>query len=131
MSRREVILRNALSSALLDLGYNVFIPVFDEGVDLIAHREKDGDIKVIQQKSRWTIDRKYMGRDIWIAFPDDTTWYLVPHDDMLDWPEVEGFLQTRSWQDKGIYHMARPSRALKARVEPFALTKAASIHQAG
>ncbi len=129
MSRREVILRNTLSSALLDLRYNVFLPVFDEGVDLIAHREEDQDVKIVQQKSRWTINKKYAGRNIWIAFPDDDTWYLVPHDDMLNWPEVQNYLRTASWRDNGIYHVARPSRALRLRLEPFSLGASCSVHR--
>jgi len=129
MSRREVILRNALSSALLELGYNVFIPVFDEGVDLIAHRETDGDLKIIQQKSRWTVDRKYKGRNIWLAFPDEREWFLVPQDDMLRWPEVQTFLKTRSWRDKGTYHKARPSKALRVRLAPYSLGNPSSVHR--
>ena len=41
MSRREVILRNILSTRLLEQGFNVFLPVFDEGIDLIAPRRGD------------------------------------------------------------------------------------------
>ena len=131
MSRREVILRNELSSALLKIGYNVFIPVFDEGVDLIAHRERDGDIKIIQQKSRWTIDRKYRDRNIWIAFPNDGAWYLIRHDTMLTWPEVQNFLKTSSWQTRGIYNVAKPSKALRSRFQHYSLTNSVSTHSMG
>lgn len=81
--RQEVILRNVLSTRLLRQGYNVFLPVFDECIDLIAHRESDNDLMLIQQKGRWGIFRKYVGRNIWIAFPDRDDWLLVPHDPML------------------------------------------------
>ena len=113
MSRREIILRNALSTELLEKGYNVFVPVFDEGIDLIAHRERDGDLKIIQQKSRWSILKKYIGRNIWIAFPDQGHWFLIPHDEMIHWEEVSGFLLTKSWTEKGEYHVGRLSKALR------------------
>lgn len=119
MSRQEVIHRNVLSTRLLQLGYNVFLPVYDEGIDLIAHRESDDDVRLIQQKSRWGIFRKYIGRNIWLAFPDGGDWYLVPHDAMLDWPEVAGFLATPSWCDGGKYHRVRMSAALRARCRAY------------
>jgi hypothetical protein len=33
------------------------------------YREQETVLRKVQLKSRWTIDRKYMGRDIWVAFP--------------------------------------------------------------
>lgn len=113
--RQEVIWRNALSTRLLSRGYNVFLPVFDEGIDMIAHREQDNDLKLIQQKARWGIFRKYLDRNIWLAFPDKGDWFLVPHDPMLDWPEVAAFLLTSSWSQQGQYHMSSLSAALRAR----------------
>lgn len=115
--RQEVIHRNVLSTRLLQQGYNVFLPVFDEGIDLIAHREADNDTKLIQQKGRWGIFRKYIGRNIWIAFPDRDRWLLVAHDPMLDWPEVAGFLLTSSWRDGDQYHRSTISAGLRARCD--------------
>ncbi len=124
---QEVIWRNQLSSLLISKGYNVFLPVFDNGIDLIAHRESDGDLKLIQQKGRWSILKKYRDRDIWIAFPHAGSWYLIPHDEMLTWPEVAGFLLTQSWIDKGTYHNARPSKAMVAQFERFYVGPAAVL----
>ena len=75
--RQEVIWRNALSTRLLPRGYNVFLPVFDEGIDMIAHRKQDNYVKLIQQKCRWGIFWKYLGRNIWMAFPDKDDWSLM------------------------------------------------------
>lgn len=122
MSRREIILRNALSTLLLEQGYNIFLPAFDEGIDLIAHREAPWDLKLIQQKSRWSILRKYVGRSIWIAFPHEDIWYLVPHDDMVNWKEVQPYLASASGRESGIYHVGAPSRALMKRCAEFALS---------
>ena len=121
MSRREVILRNILSTRLLEQGFNVFLPVFDEGIDLIAHREGDDALRLIQQKSRWGIFHKYMGRNLWLAFPDRDDWYLVPHDDMTAWPEVTGYMDTASWRERGQYHIARMPGALAQRCAPWKL----------
>lgn len=121
MSRIEVKNRNALTDLLLDLGYNVYLPVLDEGIDLIAHHEASRDTRLIQLKSRWTIAEKYRNRNIWIAFPDGRDWFLLPHDEMIEWPEVAGYTATESWT-RGGYSTAHLSRALRQRCRSFQLT---------
>lgn len=96
----EVINRNRLVSLALERGYNAYLPVYDSGVDLVLHREADGDTKLVQQKSRWTIDKKYIGRNIWIAFPENDQWYLVPHDELIVMGERH--TETESWK-RGAY----------------------------
>jgi hypothetical protein len=49
----------------------------------ILLNEATGDTKLVQLKGRWTIDKKYIGRNIWVAFPDRGVWYVAPHDEML------------------------------------------------
>ena len=121
MSTDEIIQRNELTTLLLRQGYNVFLPVYDEGIDLIAHREADDDLKMIQQKSRWTIARKYVGRNIWIAFRDDGGWFVAPHDEMVRLGEAAGYTATPSWIEKGLYHRASMTHALRERFEKYRL----------
>ena len=40
----EVINRNALVTVALNQGYNAFLPVYDNGIDLILHNEATGDM---------------------------------------------------------------------------------------
>lgn len=126
MSAREIILRNELSTVLIRSGYNVFVPVFDDGIDLIAHRRGlDGaadDTRLIQQKSRWTINMKYLDRNIWIAFPDRHGWYLAPHDTLVALGEAAGYTSARSWRrGKGGYHVKSMSVALREACKPYLL----------
>ncbi len=95
--------RNRLAELLLRDGFGVFVPLIDTGIDMIAHHEKTREIRLIQQKSRWTIDKKYHGRDLWVAFPDATFWYLVPHDHLVETAH-ESLADTISWRDRGLYH---------------------------
>ncbi|MES2753667.1 MAG: hypothetical protein V4659_03285 [Pseudomonadota bacterium] len=96
----EVVNRNALVTVALGLGYNAYLPVYDHGIDLILHSEERSDTKLIQLKGRWTIDRKYVGRNIWVAFPDRGIWYVAPHDEMLLLGERHTL--TESWK-RGTY----------------------------
>ncbi len=108
----EVINRNALVTLALQNGYNAFLPVYDRGVDFILYREEDGDVRKVQLKGRWNIDRKYIGRDIWIAFNQSDEWYLAPHDDLVRMGDVAGFTKTSSWLVGGAYSCPKPSRRM-------------------
>ncbi len=116
---REVINRNALVSLALESGYIAYLPVYDGGVDFILYREEDGDLRKVQLKGRWYIDRKYVERDIWIAFHDRGCWYLAPHDELVKLGEQFGFTQTRSWIDVGAYSCPTPSRAMVEALAPY------------
>ncbi len=117
---REAINRNVVVSLALEQGFNAFLPVYDGGVDFILYRETDGAVRKVQLKGRWTIDRKYVGRDIWVAFPIGENWHLMPHDLMLEHAEADGkALKSASWLEKGGYSKAKASAATIAQCAPY------------
>jgi hypothetical protein len=101
--------------------------VYDGGVDFILYREGDGMVRKVQLKGRWTIDRKYVGRDIWMAFPISGDWYLMPHDAMLAAAELDGVTKTASWVDGGIYSRPRPSAAVIAQCQSYRFAAIAEV----
>ena len=120
---REVVNRNALVSRLVLQGYNVFFPAYDAGIDFVVHREADEKLIKVQLKGRWTIDQKYLGRDLWIAFADaaDGAWYLMPHDEMVDLGTRQGFTGSPGWTEKGLYHRKSLSQAMRNICSPYRL----------
>jgi hypothetical protein len=108
---REVINRNTVISLALEQGFNAFLPVYDGGIDFILYRESGLEVRKVQLKARWTIDRKYIKRDIWIAFPVAGDWYLMPHDEMLRDADLEGVTKTIAWIKDGLYSRPRMSVA--------------------
>jgi len=112
----EAINRNALVTVALKRGFNAYLPVCDEGIDLILHSESTNDTRLVQLKGRWTIDRKYIGRNIWIAFPDRGSWYVIPHDSLLELGERH--TNTDSWQ-KGTYSKGSLSKQDLAELQPY------------
>ena len=72
-----------LSSVLADYGYTTY-RMFDDynGADLHAVRIT-GEVVKIQLKGRLTIDRKYLNKQLFIAFSDNGNWYCYPHDYMF------------------------------------------------
>jgi hypothetical protein len=124
---REVINRNTVVSLAFEQGFNAFLPVYDGGVDFILYRESDGLLRKVQLKGRWTIERKYVGRDIWIAFPIAGDWYLMPHDEMVASAETDGVTETVSWKDAGAYSRPRLSAAVVARCAPYRFAPIAEV----
>lgn len=116
---REVINRNALVSLALAKGYNAFLPVYDGGVDFILYNEETGHIMKVQLKGRWMIDKKYLNRDIWIAFHDRGHWYLAPHDELASMAADYGYTSTPSWNDGGAYSCPRLSKQMMADMSPY------------
>jgi hypothetical protein len=133
---REVINRNTVISLALDQGFNAFLPVYDGGVDFVLYRERDGVLRKVQLKGRWTIDRKYLDRDIWMAFPMAGEWYLMPHDVMVAQAEAEGVTRTASWIEGGAYSRPRPSAATIAACAEYRMEEIERVvdiagHEAG
>lgn len=97
------------------------MPVIDTGIDLVAYRPSDREYRLVQLKTRWTIDRKYLDRDIWIAFPGEqpTEWFMAPHDALVRLGEQRGYCATSSWQDKGQYHLSPLPAALADAMGPW------------
>ena len=123
---REVINRNTVVSLALEQGFNAFLPVYDGGVDFILYHEGNGTLRKVQLKSRWTIHRKYLGRDIWIAFPIDADWYLMPHDDMVA-RAGRGVLESVSWVKESSYSRPELSEAARAQCAAFRFAPIADV----
>ena len=118
----ELINTHELTAELMARDWSVYLPVYDDGIDLLATREDVTMIRRIQLKSRWSIDRRYVGRPIEIAFKDTGVWYLVPHADAVAAGEAEGYCRNESWLgDKGIWNVKTMSQSLRARMLPFRL----------
>ncbi len=124
---REVINRNTVITLALGQGFNAFLPVYDGGVDFVLYRESDNKLHKVQLKGRWIIDKKYIGRDIWIAFPIKGEWYLMPHDRMVEHAVVEGITKTKSWMEGGAYSKPRPSEATIAQCAPYKFAPIAEV----
>ena len=122
--RQKEIYNFQKSAALLaDYGFNCIKLTDDwQGADFLAYHFDGKTTLKVQLKSRLTIDRKYSGQELWMIFPSGGTWYLVPHDELVDLVgQTTNWLNTTSWQKHGGYSSANPSPALLGELRPFAL----------
>lgn len=94
-----------ISGILADYGF-VTLRLSDDwgGADFIAKHINGDDYIKVQLKGRISIDKKYMGKDVWIAFPNNTCWYLVPHDAMVNYLLGNSTIKdSKSWETYGGY----------------------------
>ena len=85
---RERLNYQQLAGLLAYYGYEC-LPVTNDirGPDFIAYHLLRRIALQVQLKSRFTLDNKYGGRNLYLAFPDksllaDRQWFLVPYDNL-------------------------------------------------
>ena len=90
-----------VASALADYGYNSMRLNDDwQGADFIAVKG-DNMIK-IQLKGRFTIDKKYIGKDLFISFLEEGKVKIYNHDDALKLIP-QNVKISKSWSEVGSY----------------------------
>ena len=90
-----------VASSLADYGYDSMRLNNDwEGADFIA--VKGDDMLKIQLKGRLTVDKKYLNKDLYIAFIENNKVKIYNHDEIvLIMPEST--LKSKSWAEEGAY----------------------------
>ena len=94
-----------LEAVLSDYGFDLLRLNDDwQGADCIANHIDGNTYLKIQLKGRLTVDKKYLEKDIYIAFRDESDWYLYPHDDFVEFMQKQKIaVDSSSWKEKGHY----------------------------
>ncbi len=120
--QKEIFNFQKVAAQLADYGFNC-IKLDDDwqGADFLAYH-KDGEWTLkVQLKGRLSIYRKYEGKDLWICFPYEGSWYLLPHDSLVEIVgERTGWLNSASWESGG-YSSGSPPRRLLEAISEFEL----------
>lgn len=113
-----------ISAVLANYGFNTIRLSDDwQGADFIAQHIDGEQFLKIQLKGRLTVDKKYIGKNIYICFCDSKQWYLYPHDDFLAWLKTNSAFETSdSWQKYGSYSWPNLSKALTQHLNQYALS---------
>jgi len=122
--QKEVYNFQKIASILADYGFNSIKLADDwQGADFLAYH-KDGERTLkVQLKGRLTVAKKYRGKDLYMAFPIDGDWYLIPHDDLLEIVFAKTkWAQTESWTAGGVYSASRPSKEVVEALSAFKLS---------
>lgn len=112
-----------LGAVLADYGFDLIRLNDDwQGADCIANHIDGNTFLKVQLKGRPTIDKKYLEKDIYIAFREGNKWYLYPHDELIELLQGAGIaLQTDSWIEKGHYSWPKLTERIKEILSPYLL----------
>jgi len=112
-----------VAAELADYGFNCMWLNDDwQGADFIAcHIDGNSFIKV-QLKGRLTIDKKYNGKDIYIAFNQDGNWFIYPHDQLQSELLEMGLMSgSKSWDENGGYSWPNMPKNILENMEKYAI----------
>jgi len=112
-----------LGAVVADYGFDLIRLNDDwQGADCIANNIDGSTYLKVQLKSRLTIDKKYIEKDLYIAFRNGGDWYLYPHDELIEKLHINSVaLHTSSWTENGHYSWPKLSVQLVKIIEPYKL----------
>ena len=90
-----------VASALADYGYDSMRLNNDwQGADFIA--VKNDEMLKVQLKGRFTVDKKYLDKEIYIAFIENNVVKMYDHDEAVNML-TDNIKQSDSWNKHGSY----------------------------
>ena len=133
--QREQFNLQRLEGILADYGYQCIRLSTDwNGADFLAQSFFDQSTLLVQLKAVLTISTKYIGKDIYMAFPlaESNDWILIPHDTLLEKVKLfcPSYLETKSWS-RGGYSTAKPPKKLISALQEYRLDSTMSESLAG
>tara|TARA_R110002072_G_scaffold203959_1_gene362005 strand:+ start:515 stop:907 length:393 start_codon:yes stop_codon:yes gene_type:complete len=106
-----------VASALADYGYNSLRLNDDwQGADFIAIN--GDDMIKIQLKGRFTVDKKYIGKEIFIAFIENNIIKLFNHDEAVS-ILTDNIKNSKSWDDLGGYSWGKTPKIYSSIIREF------------
>jgi hypothetical protein len=103
--QKELFNFQKIAATLADYGFNCIKLADDwQGADFLAYHIDHTTTLRVQLKSRVTIDQKYCGKGLWMAFPHKKSWYLIEHDRL-----VEKIRKHTTWLDSNSWTNAQPN----------------------
>lgn len=96
-----------IAARLADYGFNCLRLTDDsQGADFIARHVDGVSFLKFQIKGRMWIERKYLGKEIHIAFINGDDAYLYYHDQLAEYVEANGHVSESNvaWHAQGIHH---------------------------
>jgi len=121
--QKEIYNFQKISSLLADYGFNCIKLADDwQGADFLAYHHNNNSTLKVQLKGRLTIDKKYLNKELFIAFPYNNDWYLIDHDILVNITQkYTPWIESKSWKEKNGYSSKSPSKKLLKEIELYKL----------
>lgn len=122
-----------VSAVLADYGFATIRLTDDwQGADFIAQHIDGQTFLLVQLKGRFTLSAKYQEKGLYIAFPDNGTWYLYPHDVLLKQVLAESNMgATQYWQQGRDHTPSSLTRQMLRLLRPYRIISTISPAQSG
>lgn len=92
-----------VASVLADFGFNSMRLNDDwQGADFIAIHVSQDEMVKVQLKGRFSIDKKYIGKNLYIAFIENEKVKIYYHDKAIE-ILPENIVNSKSWKETGRY----------------------------
>ena len=87
----------------------------------ILEKNTEGKEKKMITTTRLMFKTDYLGNNVHITFTDGKDTYQYPHDDVLQALSkyLDIIVDTKSWQERGVYHFPRLSKEIKKIMEQY------------
>ncbi|MTE01811.1 hypothetical protein GIY56_16090 [Paracoccus sp. YIM 132242] len=125
----EVYNFHKIAARLADYGYHsIWLSDDWQGADFLAVHVDGKTVLRVQLKSRLAIDKKYLGKNLHIAFRHGERVFVYPHDDFVTWIIDRKHVgeMSEAWGKKGHWHWSSLPAWASAFLEPFYELRAAS-----
>ncbi|WP_136686175.1 hypothetical protein [Falsirhodobacter xinxiangensis] len=112
-----------VAACLSDYGYHSIRLSDDfQGADFIALHIGGDDILRVQLKGRLTIDGKYEGKNLHVAFIEGDAVYVYPHDEAVAWVLANTkVVESASWRDNRGYSWPSVPGWIRGFLAPYQL----------
>ncbi|MFZ5863294.1 MAG: hypothetical protein ACOYXR_10705 [Nitrospirota bacterium] len=112
--QKEIYNFQKVAGHLADYGFNCIKLADDwQGADFLAYHKDGSRTLKVQLKARLTIDKKYVRKGLYMAFPIRGAWYLIEHDALVGLVKRNtNWLESPSWQERGGYSSRSPNKKL-------------------
>ncbi len=115
-----------IAAVLADYGYSSISLDDDwQGADFIAQHIDGFNFMKVQLKGRLSFYKKYIDKNIFIAFPYKNEWYLYNHDELMNEflkKFANNMAVSDSWTaEDGFYTWNKLSKQIKALLDPYKL----------
>lgn len=93
-----------LAGRLADYGYNcIWLSDDWQGADFLACHVDGATVLRVQLKARLVLDRKYIGKNLYVAFRQGSDFFIYPHDGLLERVTALGAMDAEKsgWKDRG------------------------------
>lgn len=118
-----------VAGLLADYGFNCIRLSDDwQGADFLAYSSLTQETLRVQLKSRLSVAKKYIPKGLYVAFPlhaasltpPITTWYFMPHNELLTIIKRKGkYVTSPSWKKGKAYSIGKPGREIVKALERF------------